>query len=570
MIDSASMRKFLWAAAAAFGVYLAMCPLRPMLLPDEYRYAEIAREMLVSGNWVVPQLAGVDYLEKPVLGYWLIAASFKCFGVNAFALRLPGALATLLTALIVRSWGRRAHSKSTGNLAALCYLLSALVFVVGTYGVLDAPFAFLVVGALYLLYCAIRSDKILVLLGYAATAGVLLGLATLIKGLLAPLLIGLGLTLEVFWLRRVRFAVPAALAALALMAITVLPWGLAIERARPGFWCNFIYYEHLSRFMSGTARADHRDQPFWFYVPVLIGGLMPVLLLMYPAWHKLVKRRREVWQQSELRLAAVSAAAWLIFFSLSSGKLGTYILVVYPALSLLTAVGWRQLLIAEPAKRWKSVEVPLKVFAAALALAAILLVLWQLILPLADARIPALRQLGTPFASYLNAIGGMLVLLASALCYFLAAAEKPEYFGRKFGYFCAGTAILMLCYGSLIPQFVLKDKSPDEFLRAVYRECGGNSSTRLLVDNSSAALTAWSLGRTDLDFYYKPGELAEGIKNADKTVYQAADLPQMVTGKTALLLVLSRPSRLENLPPGGTVYRRGKWCLVHYPEGTRL
>ena len=74
--------------------------LRPMWIPDESRYAEIAREMLESGNWVVPTLLGMHYFEKPVAGYWFTAFSQAVLGENLFASRLPAALATGLSAIV--------------------------------------------------------------------------------------------------------------------------------------------------------------------------------------------------------------------------------------------------------------------------------------------------------------------------------------------------------------------------------------------------------------------------------------------------------------------------------------
>ena len=99
------MRKSYLAAIGIF-VLLYIIPLgiRPIILPDESRYAEIPREMLTSGNWIVPKLNGLRYFEKPVLGYWLNASSIKLFGENAFAARLPSALATGLSAFIIFCW----------------------------------------------------------------------------------------------------------------------------------------------------------------------------------------------------------------------------------------------------------------------------------------------------------------------------------------------------------------------------------------------------------------------------------------------------------------------------------
>ena len=94
--------KYLWLGILFFAAaYLVPAAGRPMMRPDEFRYAEIPREMLESGDFVTPRLLGARYFEKPVLGYWLVAASFRVFGENRFALRLPMALAAGLTALLI-------------------------------------------------------------------------------------------------------------------------------------------------------------------------------------------------------------------------------------------------------------------------------------------------------------------------------------------------------------------------------------------------------------------------------------------------------------------------------------
>lgn len=99
-------------ALIGFYILLYIVPLgvRPVIIPDEARYAEIPREMLASGDWVVPRLDGIRYFEKPVLGYWLGAGAIALFGENAFAMRFPSALATgfsalLLFILVRRFWG---------------------------------------------------------------------------------------------------------------------------------------------------------------------------------------------------------------------------------------------------------------------------------------------------------------------------------------------------------------------------------------------------------------------------------------------------------------------------------
>ena len=136
-----------------------------MLKPDEFRYAEIPREMVESGDWVVPRLSGIRYFEKPVLGYWLTAVSFKYLGYNAFSLRLSSALSTLAAAVMI--WLLAAKGGKDPLLAptaTVIFLLFGLVFGVGTFAVLDGQLAGALtfcIGALYFAFEEKRPARIL-------------------------------------------------------------------------------------------------------------------------------------------------------------------------------------------------------------------------------------------------------------------------------------------------------------------------------------------------------------------------------------------------------------------------
>ena len=125
-------------------LYLLPLAMRPLFIPDETRYAEIPREMVKTGEWVVPRINGIRYFEKPVMGYWLTAASIKAFGENNFSVRLSTALSTGLVAILIFflcsvCLGRQSPLP---GLAALAYLTSLGVVVLGNVAVLDTPFAY--------------------------------------------------------------------------------------------------------------------------------------------------------------------------------------------------------------------------------------------------------------------------------------------------------------------------------------------------------------------------------------------------------------------------------------------
>ena len=141
-------------------LYIAPLGVRPIIIPDEPRYAEIAREMISSGDWVVPHLNGLRYFEKPVLGYWLNAASIILFGENAFAIRFPSAMAAGISALMIFMLVRRfAGGYSAGIFAGAVYITCLEVFGVGTFSVLDSALSMFVTASMVAFFFAHMEDK---------------------------------------------------------------------------------------------------------------------------------------------------------------------------------------------------------------------------------------------------------------------------------------------------------------------------------------------------------------------------------------------------------------------------
>jgi hypothetical protein len=249
--------------------------------PDETRYGEIPREMLASGDWIVPHLNGLRYFEKPPLGYWLNAVAISLFGENAFAVRLPSALAAGLTALLLFLWVRRFPGDAAVPwLAAVVFLLSFEVLAIGVFSTLDSLLSLFVTGAIVSLYFAYeqqqrRPKAILLIL-----AGVACGLAFLAKGFLALAVPVVVIVPFALWQGRLRVCLRTAWAPLAVACLVALPWALAIHRREPDFWRYFFWVEHVERFTS-PAGGQH-PAPFWFYIPILLGGAMPWTVLMGP------------------------------------------------------------------------------------------------------------------------------------------------------------------------------------------------------------------------------------------------------------------------------------------------
>lgn len=318
--------------------YLLPAAGRPMLRPDEYRYAEIPYEMIESGDFVVPRLLKARYFEKPVLGYWLVAVSFKCFGYSRFTLRLPMALASGAVALLLALWVRREKRDSElAALAALLYLASGLAVALGISAVLDGILCLFTTATIISCRMAVLTKRWdfertlwLVLCGVSA------GLGFLTKGLIAWAIPGTALLVWLLWEKRFKALLWLPWIPLAALVVTVLPWALAIHRADADFWNYFIVVEHFQRF------RDHADtqhaEPFWFYIPVLLGTIFPAALAALPACGGGKAVWKTVWRDPLWRFALAAFLPPLVFLSASSGKLATYILPCFPFVALLMAI----------------------------------------------------------------------------------------------------------------------------------------------------------------------------------------------------------------------------------------
>lgn len=290
-----------------------------LLGPDEPRYASIGREMAHSGDWVTPRLWGSPWFEKPPLLYWLIALGHGCGLGDDLAPRVPVALFSL-SFLAVQLWLLcRLYGERVAWIATLLLGTTAGWSAYSQIGVTDLPLAVTFSSALLLGALWLETGSRRALLAAAAC----LGLAVLAKGLV-PLV----LALPLLWFARKRWrelAVPAG-----LFLLIAAPWfcAMLVLHGR-AFFDEFFVRHHLARF--ATSQLMH-VQPFWFYVPVLVGGLFPwpvMLALLGP----------ECWREERLRLPAATFAFGLLFFSLSSNKLPGYVLPLVPQLALLIAAG---------------------------------------------------------------------------------------------------------------------------------------------------------------------------------------------------------------------------------------
>jgi 4-amino-4-deoxy-L-arabinose transferase-like glycosyltransferase len=298
----------------------------PLIDRDEGRYAEAAREMLASGDWLVPRLFGVPYLEKPPLFYWLTAGALGLVGIDEFGARLVSGLAAAAGVLSTGLFARRVFGPNSGLSSAGILATSGLYFVLARVAVTDMLFSVLLAGSLQAYFLAETEERSYVLFWLLAAA------ATLTKGPVAPVLCGfvvLGhLAVRGSWqsLRMRRFWV-----GLPLYLMVALPWFILVELRYPGFLHFYVYKEHVLR----VAGDEHREAFYW-YLPWLLGGFLPwtpMLLAAFPAI-----RRRAVEDSLEgtaARFAVIWVTIVFVFFSVPRGKLVPYILPVFPALAML-------------------------------------------------------------------------------------------------------------------------------------------------------------------------------------------------------------------------------------------
>jgi hypothetical protein len=313
------------------GALLYPCLSFRLFEPDEGRYAEIPRELLHRGEWVVPYLQGQPYLDKPPLFYWLVMGSYHLCGVHDWAARLVPAVAVHLCVLLIYLLGRRQVGERAAFWGALALALAPGFLSVGRLLVLDGLLSLWVTLSWLAAFEALRGGRLR--WGWWLTAAVACGLGALTKGPVALVLL-----VPPLWLHRrltgagcrVRRYALAAFAAVVLAA--VLPWYVAITARLPEFAGHFLWQHNVVRFL---APFDHL-RPIWFYGPILAFGMLPVSLLAIPFLRFLLSGNPNLVgrRPPELGFALLTGGWCVLFFSLSGCKLPTYILPAFPPLAL--------------------------------------------------------------------------------------------------------------------------------------------------------------------------------------------------------------------------------------------
>lgn len=307
----------LLALVALIGVSLSSLGTAGLVGPDEPRYASIGREMALSGDWITPRLWGSPWFEKPPLLYWLIALAHRAGLRDELAARLPCALCG--AGFLVFYWWalRRLGRACEASVAVVLLAATAGWMAVGNVAATDMPltasFNACLLAALLWLDTGRRR--------WAVIAGAFLGLALLAKGL-----VGTVLFLPVLWFARRR--IRGLLLLFTAAALVAMPWYAAVT-AQYGmeFIRVFFLEHHFGRFIQPNLQ---HVQPFWFYVPVLLG-------LVFPWTPMFALVRRSTFREQPERVCAAVAVFGFVFFSIATNKLPGYLLPILPAVCLLLA-----------------------------------------------------------------------------------------------------------------------------------------------------------------------------------------------------------------------------------------
>ena len=329
-----SRRRDLLLLTLFFGfLFLQLLGHFPLIDPDEGRYAEIPREMLERGDLITPVLNYVKYFEKPVLLYWLNALSFVLFGENEFAARLACALSGLGTVLFTYHLGRTFFDRRTGLLAALI-LGTGTGFLIQSRMILtDIPLTFTLVTALGCFGLA-AFDPGPLKARYYYLFYIFAGFAVLTKGLIGLVLPGAVIFWQIILTRRWSLLKEMRLATgLLLFLLVTAPWFILVSLKNPEFARFFFIHEHFTRFLT---TVHGRYQPFWFFIPVILVGMLPWSTLIPAALKGWWRDRRGPHGEQRLYLALWIGLIF-IFFSKSNSKLIPYILPIYPPLAILIA-----------------------------------------------------------------------------------------------------------------------------------------------------------------------------------------------------------------------------------------
>lgn len=308
--------------------------MRHLIPSDEGRYAEMAREMFVTGDWITPRYNGYKYFEKPPLQTWLNALTFAWFGIGEWQARLYTALASFAGVLLVGFTGARLFNPLSGFLAAVVLACSPYWNLMGHFNALDMGLAFWMALSLCALLLAQRPGlRPAAVRGWMWVCWAAMAFAVLSKGLVGVILPGAVLVLYTLiardWALWKRLYLVSGLV---LFFAIATPWFVLVQQRNPEFFNFFFIVQQFRRYLTPE---QNRPGPFYYFVPVLLVGFLPWLSVAWQSVRHALRMPRQPNGFSPMLVLLIWSAFIFLFFSASHSKLISYVLPVAPALALI-------------------------------------------------------------------------------------------------------------------------------------------------------------------------------------------------------------------------------------------
>ncbi len=478
-------------------VYILPLGMYPAFTPDETRYAEIAREIVTTGDYAVPRVNGLLYFEKPVMGYWLNALSLRMFGENNFAIRFPSALAAGLTAALVYIISTGFAGGAAGLLSTGIFLTFLAVFAIGQFSVLDGMFSLFVTASMTAFWRADTADRqspddARKRLIYLLLFGTLAGLSFLVKGFVAFVIPVAAIVPYLIWEKRAKDILRIPWIPIGMAILVCLPWVVTVGLKAPDYWNFFIFHEHIQRFLGKNAQ---HSQPFWFFLMILPAMALPWTFL-FPA--AIAGMKQKGVNTKFIRYLICWFVFPFLFFSASKGKLATYVLPCFPPLAVLLAMG-----IAASAENSNGRYIKKGALAAGWVIAVVVTVFF-------------ISQTFGPFhfrpydQTWKAAFAGSGLLIWAVLAF---TAAKASTWRRQVTFFCLAPLAFLFAAHFTIPEKVLMEKAPEAFLMKYAQQI--SPETTIVSGLSLTTSACWYYKRSDVYVLGKAGELSYGLDVPD-------------------------------------------------------
>ena len=299
----------------------------PLFDADEGRNAEVAREMAVTNDYVMPRLNTLPYLDKPIVYFAAEAAVMEVLGPTELAARLPAYLFTLATAAMLFFFAQRVWGGDAPWIASIVFLAMPIVIAFARTVIFDSALMFFTTIALIAFYFAIEERA----WRWSVLAWVAMGFAMITKGPVTFVLV-LAVAVPFAWRRKALRVVFPALGLVLFVAVCA-PWVWGVSQVVPEFLRYVLVTETAARMATDVLQ---RTGPPWYFIPYLIGGALPWSIVALASWKKLRK------PEPATLYWILAIVIPLVFFSLSQSKRPQYILPLMPALALLVARIWNE------------------------------------------------------------------------------------------------------------------------------------------------------------------------------------------------------------------------------------